>query len=182
MRNHCRPCCAKIVCAALCFFVNQTGRKTMKITGTYQSDGVFGTTVRIFRAEGVWETTFGEAPRIPAFTQEYAVDFGSGLVGQGHFDGKVLRGGLYPISHAVFWVNGTPVQMKTQPTQFWTGVFEATVRDDGSFNVVIKRWDGKAPGKDTQGSQITWIGENTQSGSFEPDYEVVQDVWHKPLV
>lgn len=40
----------------------------MKITGTYQSDGVFGKTVRIVRTEGAWKSDYGAAPRIPAFT------------------------------------------------------------------------------------------------------------------
>lgn len=152
----------------------------MKIPGTYQSDGVFDKTVRVIRAEGLWKTDYGAAPRIPAFTQEYAIDFGAGIVGQGHFDGAVLRGSFHPKSLANYMINGTPVQIRTTTSVFWMGEFEATPRDDGNFDVVIKRWDGTLPGKGASRSQLTQTGSSAQFGIVEPNDEVVKDVWRKP--
>ncbi len=153
----------------------------MKITGTYEADGIFGKTVRIIRAEGLWRTDYGEAPRIPAFTQEYAIDFGASIVGQGHFDGAVLRGSFHPKSFANYLVNGVPVLIRTTSPLFWMGEFEATPRDDGSFDVVIKRWDGKLPGKGASRSQLTQTGSTSKFGVIEPNYEIVKDVWRRPL-
>jgi hypothetical protein len=160
-------------------FVNQQ-EEPMKITGTYASDGVFGKTVSIIRAEGLWRTDYGEAPCIPAFTQEYAIDFGAGVVGQGHFDGTVLRGSFHPKSFANYLVNGVLIPLRTTSFPFLMGEFEATSRDDGNFDVVIKLWDGKLPGKGDSRSQLTQTGSTPRAGVLEPNYEIVKDVWRRP--
>lgn len=151
----------------------------MKISGTYQSDGVFGKSVRIVRTEGAWKSEYGEAPRIPAFTQNYAFDFGAGLVGIAHFDGGVLRGSFHP--KMLGQVNGRPVAVSSSRTDFWIGEFEAVLRDDGNFDVTIKRWDGKWRGDGPAPRIWTTSAHATTPNVIEPEYEIVKDVWQKSL-
>lgn len=150
----------------------------MKITGTYQSDGVFGKTVRITRTEHTWKSEFGSSPRIPAFTESYAIDFGAGLMGMGHFDGMVLRGSFHP-KMLDRLVNGAPMTMRSSRTDFWVGEFVATRRDDGSFDVVIKRWDGKWRGDKPAPRVASSITGSTNSMPA-PEYQEVIDQWRKP--
>lgn len=100
-------------------------------------------------------------------------------MGIAHFDGVVLRGSFHP-KMLDRLVNGTPVAMRSLRTDFWIGEFEATRRDDGNFDVVIKRWDGKWRG-DKPAPNLWMTPSNSASLTVEPEFEQVKDHWRLPL-
>jgi hypothetical protein len=142
-----------------------------QIEGEYASDqGV----VRIAHNRNAYRTIYsrtGSVPNLPAFSSEYRIEIGDELIGRAQFGEGRLAGEFRSAALGdPAWNNGVMsfpnASLKTPPI---FGFFNATLREDGSFDVVIEQWGGSLGAARPKRE----IGFNT----FEPETERIETTW-----
>jgi hypothetical protein len=139
---------------------------SVKIEGVYQTTSDENGVVYISRLSVTSNRTLysrtGTLPNIPALTQEYRVEMKNTWEGLAVFDGRRLLGQFQPKNFPPQSLE----ELRSQPMLF--GQFEAHLRADGSFAVVIEQWDGNR----------SWRGDDSgQLEMTEPELMRVEAEW-----
>lgn len=142
-----------------------------KIEGVYQArderDGVVYITRLTAAAYRTLYSSTGSLPNIAALTQEYRVELEDVWEGLAVFDGRRLLGRFQPKNFPPRSESDLEA-LRAHPLLF--GQFEARLRADGSFAVVIEQYDG-------QSSLFGQISDADAADSDEMEYERIETQW-----